>query len=146
MLLKSKHFAFLMVLATTLTAQAGTVSTLSFGAYDLISGDKNICKPLEVTKKDLREKDLRLGGKESFALANEQGTQPSDLDKNCEFKETSVRKDDKEVTTFVRTNEEICKGKTATKSVATAEIRKSQIKMVFSDQGGELTTCVYKLK
>jgi hypothetical protein len=146
MLSKVKHIALLALVFSVTAAQAATISNLTLGKYSLVSGDKNLCDEFEVIQKDITDKKVKLGAKEFFALQDETSKEASDLDANCEFKQTSTRKDSGAETVLSRTNEELCKGKLQSKSVATATIKAKEIKIVFLDNGKPLGTCHYKSK
>ncbi|WP_413558118.1 hypothetical protein [Bdellovibrio sp. HCB209] len=130
------------IIVLTGVAHAETVPVLSFGKYKLTSGDDLICNEIDMQKRDLRDKNLRVGI-DIMPIVNEDVRMQSDLDANCEFTQKSTRTDDASSTTLVRIDNEICQGQVKSDSMTTVKITSSTITVSYKRDGSDLGTCVY---
>lgn len=127
MLLNLKVLLVSLTCGMAFSAQAESV--LKAGNYRLVSGDKGLCLNFSISKSDAAAKNLVLGGLYSFEVGNSNHVIESDLDPECVFKEQNERIDEGEETKLTRINEEVCKGKTVSRTVSTAMFGNGAIKL-----------------
>lgn len=139
------------VLGLTLSTSAKTdnfSSALEIGTYQLLSGDKELCgKKVEISKNDLKGKTLFIGSLYSYELKNSQYQIESDIDPECEFKETNTREDvGNNRVVLIRINKELCKGNMRSTITSTATLTPGEIEVRHEIDSAEPYTCRWQKK
>ncbi|WP_374074908.1 hypothetical protein [Bdellovibrio bacteriovorus] len=136
------------ILAVTLTclsfsAHAQKAAFLEAGKYQLISGEKALCRSLSISEGDLQAKRISIGGLYDFQVGNSVHSIESDIDPECEFREQNRIENRSNETVLVRVNEELCKGTLRSKTVSAAMIRPNEIQIRHQVDGAEVN-CVWQ--
>lgn len=142
---KVKAIMISSIIVLTGVAHAESVPALSLGKYKLTSGDDLVCNEIEIQKRDLKDKNVRIGI-DIMPIVNQDIKMQSDLDENCEFTQKATRTDDATSTTLVRVDNEFCQGQMKSDSVTTVKITSTTITVNYKRDNSDLGTCVYSKK
>jgi hypothetical protein len=94
---------------------------------------------------DLHARVLNIGARYAFITLNSSRSVESDIDANCEFREQSVRNEEKQnELTLSRLNEEVCSGKVASRTLSTLVVRAGELSLTHHIAGAAPYTCVWK--
>jgi hypothetical protein len=126
------------------SAQAQKITVLSAGGYVLTSGPKNLCASFSFSAASATAKSISIGTRYSYETVNSTHNIQSDIDADCEFRETNAREDRTGEVILTRTNDEICKGNRVSRTLSTATIHPTEVQVRHEIEGAPAYTCIWK--
>lgn len=144
MFLNSKSILIAFLTVFSFAAQAQKITVLSAGGYTLSSGPKSLCASFSFSEASASAKSISVGTRYSYETHNSTHNTQSDIDADCEFRETNLRDDRSGKVVLTRTNDEICKENRVSRTVSAATISPTEVQVRHEIEGAPAYTCIWK--
>lgn len=143
MFLKCKTVVVILLTILSGSVHARQSILLEAGEYQLVSGEKHLCRNFTLSQKETLGKYITIADQYGFEVGKSHHVIESDIDPQCEFREENRLENTANETLLVRLNQEYCRAKLRSSTRSEVRIQTQRIELRHEIDGASYT-CVWE--